>query len=142
MKNATKNRLWYMALGLAGVILLWFGYTAWLMIVTPKVMIRITAELDREKIPFDDTWTVRTEDETISTAEIEEITVKKKQKYMLDMTVYRAEPNGVILTDPEGNEYRIVIEYDETYGILIEYEDGTTNETEGISAPGISFFRV
>ena len=117
-----KMTVWYMSLAAVVLFFLLCGWGVWKMIVTPKMVDSCYAFIDREKVPFDDTWTVTTEDPKISTAKIIAIQ-NRKTPYVIAMDIYtdaRHTPNTVILTDPDGKEYRIVVEYDTDYGMIVE----------------------
>ena len=100
-----KMTVWYMSLAAVVLFFLLCGWGVWKMIVTPKMVDSCYAFIDREKVPFDDTWTVTTEDPKISTAKIIAIQ-NRKTPYVIAMDIYtdaRHTPNTVILTDPDGN---------------------------------------
>lgn len=76
--------------------------------------------VDRDKIPVESSWTVRVEDENISTAELLN---EDEGYYYLRMLLKSEKPNTVIFTDPEGKEYRIVVFNDNEYGAQVVYEN-------------------
>ena len=79
---------------------------------------QITAfDLDDTKYPVDESWTVRTADESISTAELFEM---EEGNYYLRLHIYKMEENTVTLVDGEGGEYPLTVSYVDNYGLKVD----------------------
>ena len=106
------------ALGICLAALVFFGWQTW---SGPRMDQMQLVELDTEKYPIDENWTVRTEDESISTAELVEL---DGPVWYLRLHLFSEDANTVILTDGEGREYTFTVRYEENWGIRILDEDG------------------
>ena len=72
---------------------------------------------DTEKYSIDSSWTAEAEDESISKAWIEEAPGGGSQ---LMMEFYKPDPNKVVLSDGEGNEYTITVQLNEDKNIVVD----------------------
>ena len=113
-----NNKARAAALGICLAALVFFGWQTW---SGPRMDQMQLVELDTEKYPIDENWTVRTEDESISTAELVEL---DGPVWYLRLHLFSEDTNTVILTDGEGREYTFTVRYEENWGIRILDEDG------------------
>ncbi len=79
------------------------------LIFFPTPLMTCNVLLDEEKYPLDSSWSVETENTSVSTAWLD----SDSDITMLIMRFYRETPDTVTLRDAEGNEYRLEISLDE-----------------------------
>ncbi len=78
-----------------------------------------------ESIVLDGSWSVRVEDEAVSSASIEK---SYGDAYQLKMQFYLTGDNTVILTDPAGKTRRLIVSLDEENRIRVTYPDNPLME--------------
>lgn len=88
-----------------------------LSLLAPPMDLMTGVDIDEAKYPVDETWTVRTEDEAISTAELVDM---GEGDYILRLHLYDKKKNTVTLSDGEGNEYPLVVYYEDNDGLRVE----------------------
>ena len=90
-------------------------------LLSPKMDLITVTDLDEEIYPINEVWTVRAEDESISTAELVDM---GDGDYMLRVHVYDTKENRITLCDGTGGEYPLLVTYVENDGLKVEGPDG------------------
>ena len=88
-----------------------------LSFTSPSMRMMTAVTLNEESYPIDSSWTVSVSDERLSTAELRDI---GDGEYVLWIQMFEPERNTLVLRDGEGNEYPLVLFYEENYGLRIE----------------------
>lgn len=100
----------------AAISLAAFAVIAVSSAMSPTMELITGINLDPEKYPIDASWTVETEDESISLADFVEM---PDGQYALRVIIHEPGPNNVTMKDGNGNEYRLIISYSEDQGVTV-----------------------
>lgn len=98
-------------------------------VLGPSLDTRYVYALDPSVYPVDETWTVTTLDEEISTAELRE-TDMEDGVYVLDVFIHEAPANQITLTDGEGNKYYFTVRYDEAEKTVVFIDEQEESQSE------------
>lgn len=117
MTEDKKTKIWKGIIALVAVIVIVMYIALVRTLTAPKLIYAADVRLDTEKYPVNENWSVTSDNSRISTAEIGE---DRKHRPALNVRFYETKPNYFILRDPEKNEYRFMIQWNEDFELVFK----------------------